>query len=264
MIVEATHDVITRNVRFALELLDPFDGRTVCKGLRVEAKDDEGRPTGKAPIVSRSGRFIWLSHGDPLPASVGLSSGRLPYASYDIPIPADLKEGGLIRVRLRLRRDYSIPKGVTAMRGTLFRKVRQEGQEERRLAIPGAVVQMVWRSIGGWIVPEPALPSQIGVGESITDDAGEFIVFARLRRDGTGQSDYVGHSLADRSGSGVRLSVDTEFPDVRLRVTRFDPAATAWTAKKFSFLKTIEGGCIPLGELLPTRLQLDWNELKPQ
>jgi hypothetical protein len=110
-----------RTVLLAVELVDVVTLQIVSRQVQVTA-------TGLArpPLVSASGRFVWVADGARRPARVQVDPGGLPYDAEDVAapsLPPDLDQvpaaGRLLRVWLRPRRGYAFPDGVTVVRGRL-------------------------------------------------------------------------------------------------------------------------------------------------
>lgn len=261
---------LTRRVQFALELVDPLTGTTVSRGMRVEAKAADGRPTGEEPVVNRSGRFVWLERDQPRRpaiASIAYDPGRLPFAGGEIKLAGGPPADKLVSERLTLSQTYAVPLGVTAIRGRLIRK---NGTDI--LPIAGAAVQIAWAmgQADTWIPPFPKKAADLRNGEAVTDGNGQFLVFARLPRPRTRVSEYLGSPLpGGQAPNDPNIDLDVVLGRVlaRLQITRFDIDEWRSTPAKFEFLAktspndTETPGRIPEGRLLPRELQLDWNEL---
>jgi hypothetical protein len=259
--IEAATDILTRKVQFALELLDPFTGTTVSKGVEVEARTPDGKPTGAPPVVNRSGRFVWLDMGSPPPATIIYETGRLPYGSGEIDLSTGLPADRLVNVMLKPSPAYDVPTGITAVRGWLF---GSDGAVKK--PISGAIVQLAWAidKAPGWIPPAPADASRMRPGEAVTDKNGQFVVFSRFPRPGTPFSAYVGYPPpADPNFNKTLVSIDLAgaLPRARLQVTRLAIRASRKTPADFRFVETLPPGRIPEGRLLTRDVQLDWNEL---
>ena len=120
---------LTRRVHFALELVDPFTGANVYRGIEIEAKAADGRPTGDEPVINRSGRFVWIARDQsrrPAIASIAYRPVRLPFVPGEIDLAGGPPAGKLVSRRLTPTHAYSVPLGVTAIRGRLV------GEERRR------------------------------------------------------------------------------------------------------------------------------------
>ncbi|MCV9961741.1 hypothetical protein OIU34_07475 [Pararhizobium sp. BT-229] len=261
---------LTRRVQFALELVDPFTGGIVYRGMQVEAKAADGRPTGDEPVVNKSGRFVWLERDQPRRpaiASIAYRPGRLPFAKGEITLAGGPPAGKLVSERLTPSHAYNVPLGVTAIRGRLIEK---SGVEAKPIA--GACVQIAWATIRPlrWIPPFPKSGADLRGGEVLTDGDGQFLVFVRLPTPRTRFSEYVGDEQPDGKALGdptVELDVLRGWVRARLQFTRFDTGDQRFTPFKFKFLPEISDedrtrlGRIPEGRLLPRELQLDWNEL---
>ena len=261
---------LTRRVHFALELVDPFTGANIYRGIEIEAKAADGRPTGDEPVVNRSGRFVWIARDQsrrPAIASIAYRPVRLPFVPGEINLAGGPPTGKLVSRRLTPTHAYSVPLGVTAIRGRL---VERNGEEIN--PIPAAAVQIAWamEQPPNWIPAFPTSVTDIAVGEALTDGSGQFLVFARLPKPRTRVSDYIGRQRAGGQAFGdptVDVDVLRGWVRARLQVTRFDIGERRSTSSAFEFLKktspddSARPGRIPEGRLLPRELQLDWNEL---
>jgi hypothetical protein len=255
----AAADPLDRHVLFAVELVDPVTHALVCEGVKVEAAGLAGRP-----IVSRSGRFVWLEEGSAWPDRVSVDTGRLPYERHVAlapPRPPDPAAAGAearrLRVLLRPSVAYPVEDGITAIRGRLFEDASRDAAP-----LPGARVQLAWRDeAGDWF---PAPPAAEGGGEAgadapspseqETNAAGEFLVFLHLRpRVGTEPD------LADGRYLAVRLQVTRgrSIPDVRV------------TPDGFPFLPSGDDpqgtrvGRVREGRVLARDVRLAWSDLVP-
>ena len=82
-------DRLNRKVLFAVELVDPLTRVLTHDGVRVDAAGLRGRP-----IMSHSGRFVWLEEGTAWPGAITIDPGRLPFERHVEPAPprpADLE-----------------------------------------------------------------------------------------------------------------------------------------------------------------------------
>jgi hypothetical protein len=246
-----------RRVLFAVELIDPLTQATVYRGVDVRAPGLDAKP-----IISQSGRFVWLEQGTFWPDTVTVDTGRLPYVPHVAaapPRPADLATAGSearrVRILLRPTTGYTIEEGTTAIRGQLF-----ETAAAGSLPISGARVQLAWRDESGNWSPLPPAPEQIGPGplpsprEQETNAAGEFLVFLNLRPDQTTKPDV------DEDG----------FLAVRLQVTQGRTAPmTRVTPDDFEFVPGVDDpngtrrGRVREGRVLARDVKLAWSELTP-
>jgi hypothetical protein len=250
-------DSLDRQVLFAVELIDPVTQSTVYRGVRVLAAGLEAEP-----IVSHSGRFVWLIAGSAWPEGITVDTGRLPFEPHTAappPRPSDLltatAEQRRLRISLHPTIAYPIEDGVTAVRGALF-----ESSAPGALPIENARVQLAWRDeFGNWS-PLPPTPEPPGPGalpsprEQETTKAGEFVVFVNLRPD-----------------PALAPDIDDEgFLAVRLQVTqgRSTPI-TRVTPDDFPFLPAIDDpngtrlGRVREGRVLTREVRLAWNDLTP-
>jgi hypothetical protein len=252
-----TFDPLDRRVLFAVELIDPLTQAAVYQGVSVKA----GGLTAK-PIVSYSGRFVWLEEGASWPGTITVDTGRLPYLPHVAagpPRPPDIPTAGAearrVRIALRPTVAYPIEEGVTAIRGRVFDTASPSAPPLNR-----ARVQLAWRDDNGNWRPLPPAPETFGPGgppsprEQETDASGEFLVFLNLR-----------------PNAGVDPDIDDQgFLAVRLQVTQGRTAPiTRATPDDFPFLTTIDdtdgtrAGRVREGRVLARHLRLVWDQLIP-
>jgi hypothetical protein len=248
---------LDRYVLFAVELIDPITRALVSRGVSVRVAGLVGKP-----IVSHSGRFVWLEEGTAWPEAITVDTGRLPFVPHIAappPRPPDLAtataEQRRVRISLRPTISYPIEDGFTTIRGALV-----ESPAPTAPPIAGARVQLAWRDLSGNWSPLPPPPEIIGPGqppspkEQETTAAGEFLVFVNLR--------------LDRS---VKPDIDDKgFLAVRLQVTQGRSAPiTRVTPDDFPFLPVnddpngIRRGRICEGRVLARNVRLAWNDLTP-
>jgi len=228
-------DPCDRQALLAVELLDPVSLSRVYRGVDVKATGLDAKP-----IVSRSGRFVWLREGQAWPARITVDPKKLPFAAPDPvhpPRPADFARPTEVEQRvsivLRPTTAYAFEAGVTAVRGWL-----RESLDVGAPPVSGAVVELAWRDLktGDWVAA--AWPAT-------TDVAGQFAVFLRLAPVPPARPDLEG---------GVFLAA-------QLRVTR---AGTAHSTKDdFDFSKEPADPRGRLREGLPLAraVGLGWREL---
>jgi hypothetical protein len=252
-----SHDTLDRRVLLAVELIDPVTRATVYRGVSVRAGGLVARP-----IVSHSGRFVWLEEGTAWPDAITVDTGRLPYAPHVAvapPRPLDLATADSaerrLRISLRPTVAYPIEDGVTAIRGRV-----SETAAAGSPPVVGARVQLAWLDEHGNWSPLPPPPETLGPGEppspieQDTNGAGEFLVFLNLRPDPTLKPDIDDHG----------------FLAVRLQVTqgRSSPI-TRVTADDFPFLPADDDpnetrrGRVREGRVLARGVRLAWNDLTP-
>lgn len=255
---------LTRKARLALELVDPITGLTVSRGMSVEARKANDSPSGIAPVINLSGRFVWTEPRVPLVpeiAQIACDPGKLPYESELIDVadvPGDQK---LIRRWLRPNSAYNLPQGITALRGRLF-----ELENGRRKAIEAAVVQIAWllSTPALWIPPLPASIARLRVGDAMTNKEGDFLAFSWPPEQRVPYSDYVGYPKKGEPGyRGTACMRDSQngLAKVRLQVWRTDTGQRCSTPDDFKFSKNLPEGSIAEGQMPPEDLQLDWNAL---
>lgn len=224
-------DQPNRKVLVALEVFDPLSQTLVSGNLVVLAKGLE------QPLVSWSGRFVWLDEGGAWPTEISVEPVGLPFEKEVVQPPkppANAKpDQRLVRIVLRptAAADFS---DVTAIRGQLAESVAPGA-----LPVVGAAAQLAWFDTvtNAWI---PS-PEQNGV----SDSDGEFAAFLRLQPAMEQEADLKGRLLKIRvqftRGSTTRATPDT-YPFLA------DPKAAG---------RVIEG------QLLGRDLQLGWTDLQP-
>lgn len=102
----------TRDVRFAIELLDAVTLERVSRGVTVTADG-----LLRKPIVNASGLFVWLDEDLAPLQKITIDPDTLPYEKAEINA-ADLKIP-LTTIELKPRPGYPFEAGVTGIRGTL-------------------------------------------------------------------------------------------------------------------------------------------------
>lgn len=252
----ASPDILIRNVLFAVELLDPISQELVWRDVEVRAAGVTG-----APIVNRSGRFVWLEERDAWPQLITVTPKGVPFAPHiaavpDQPAPGqDIRPSDrLARITLRPTPAYAFDQGVTAVRGRLT-----ESDAKDSPPIVGARVQLAWfdQKNNQWIPRPPAaekvdendrdLPSP---AEVETDGHGQFAAFLRL---------------APLKGTDPDLKQGLLAVRLQLTRGRRQPVTRA-TRTDFDFLESANPdnkGRVREGELLNRDLRLAWNKLDP-
>ena len=235
-----TPDVLDRRVLFALEVIDPVTQAFVSNGITVTAVNLQAKP-----IISRSGRFVWLVDQDAWPGDVSVDPGRLPYApetQAGPPRPPDILAASatqrLMRIVLRPTSAYPFDTGPTVVRGTL-----KERLDYPAPVVSDAIVQLAWHdALAGTWSPGPPLP---GEAWPRTGANGDFAALLQLRAQPPADPDL------DRG----RLKA-------RVQITRF--GVTRVTPDDYRFLTdAADAGRVPEGRVLPRDVTLGWNELTP-
>jgi hypothetical protein len=234
-------DVLDRRVLFAVELIDPITHAIVSQGVTVTAPDMQAKP-----IVSRSGRFVWLVEHDAWPTTITVEPGFTAYAPHTQPAPprptdilAVSPAQRLARIVLRPTAAYPFETGATVVRGTL----RERVDILNAPVVPEAIVQLAWLDTlsGDWTPDRP----QAGQVWPTTGPNGEFAALLQLNAPPPADPD-----------------LDRGLLKVRVQVTR-GPATRA-TPDTFPFLPSAaDAGRVPEGRLLPSDVTLGWNELTP-
>lgn len=224
-------DQPNRKVLVALEVFDPISQTLISKGLIVLA-------TGQGnPIVSWSGRFVWLDQGGAWPPQISVEPLGLPFEKEVVSPPQPpanaTPEQRLVRIVLRptAAADFS---DVTAIRGQLA-----ESSAVSALPVVGAAAQLAWFDTvtNAW-VPSPER-------DGVSNDAGEFAAFLRLQPTMEQEADLKGRLLK-----------------IRVQFTRGN--TTRATPDNYPFLADPNAaGRVTEGQLLARDLQLGWTDLQP-
>jgi hypothetical protein len=232
-------DVLDRHVLFAVELVDPVTQSITWRGLTVTADGIQAKP-----IISRSGRFVWLIEKDAWPGVITVDPGRTPFTRQTQPAPprpADLLTATpaerLVRIALGPTPAYPFDTGATVVRGGLKERVDIPNAP----AVAAAVVQLAWHDAftNVWR-PGPPLP---GEAWPQTDANGEFAALVRL----------IAQPAQDPDLSKGLLRA-------RVQVTR--GLETRATPDNFPFLpNAADAGRVPEGQLLSQDLTLGWMQL---
>jgi hypothetical protein len=224
-----------RDVAVALELLDPVTGLVVSHGVAPKLADRSSKP-----IVSASGRFVWIGDAEQWPPSVDVEIRRAPYlpiVDHDLTAkrpptwPVVKPHERLIQLTLTPTPDYQFSDGVTALQGWLF-------ENDPPVPIADAEVWFEWaaRGTGAWQPMAADLRRR-------TDAAGRFSLFTRIPKTPLTRPDVVGGLVKIRVG--VKRDMLTKFSD-----------------DSFQFLPSpAAAGRIPDGVPLPDCVALDWGVL---
>jgi hypothetical protein len=235
----ASPDVLDRRVLFAVELVDPITQAFMSRGLSVTAAGIGGRP-----IVSWSGRFVWLVEQDHWPGTIAVDPGATPYEAHSQagpPRPADIlnttPDARLVRIVLRPTAAYPFDTGATIVRGTLKERVDVPGAD----VVSGALVQLAWHDAlaNTW---QPGAP-QAGQVWPQTDSNGSFAALLQLNAPPPADPDITLGLLK-----------------ARVQVTR--GSETRATPDAFPFLPdAANAGRVPEGRLLTSDVTLGWEQL---
>jgi hypothetical protein len=232
-------DHLHRKVLVAVEVVDPIAQTFVSRGLIVKARGLTGQP-----VVSWSGRFVWLEENDVWPEAISIQPVRLPFEKQEVtpPRPPNFPNATAAerRVRIVLRPTPAYPfDGLTAVRGGL-----RESLDPASPVVPDVLVQLKWRDLdsNSWL---PTAPSQI---DSRTNADGQFAAVLRLNQAGSQEPDIVHGALK-----------------VRLEFTRGDfMLERRATPDDFPFVSDPnQTGRVPEGRLLSRDLRLGWADLLP-
>ena len=225
-------DALNRKVLLALEVFDPLSQQLISDGLNVAAA---GLGT---PIVSLSGRFVWLDEGGAWPGQISVDPVSLPYLPVTVlppapPDPANVTaEQRRVRVVLQPTAAADFPEGVTAVRGQLF-----ETATAASAPVTDATAQLAWHDSHA-NVWNPSMELA-----SATSANGQFVVFMRLQPTALQEPDLKGRLLK-----------------VRVQFTR--GSTTRATPDNYPFLADPSAaGYVIDGELLARDVKLGWAEL---
>ncbi len=169
-----------RKVLLAVELWDPVALARVYQGVRVQAAGLTG-----SPLISLSGRFVWLMEGTSWPNSITVNPSGPLFVPQTVPAlarPADLENAPasarLQQIILQLSAAYPLDDGLTSLRGRLLADVKPGSAP-----VADARVQLAWydKYDNVWV---PA-PPVAGAGaqpnnDPLTDANGGFVVFMRV------------------------------------------------------------------------------------
>ena len=227
---------LSRKVLLSVEVVDAVTQIIVSRGVTVKAKGVESEP-----ILSRSGRFVWLDRGEAWPAEISAVPFNLPYAPSTVAprppqnFPNPRPEDRLVRIVLRPTAAYEFVDGVAVVRGQLC-----ERSDAASDPVTDAGVQLAWRDTheDKWVPAPPATAV-----DPTTDERGEFAAYLRVAP--------VGFETPDIAGGLLKA---------RLQFTR--AGATRVTPEEFPFLAdAAHKGRIPEGSLLERDLRLGWADL---
>lgn len=234
----APPDVLTRQVLFAVELIDPITQSLVWRDVKVTADGITNKP-----VINRSGRFVWLLEGNAWPGSITFEPRSTPFEPHTQPAkprPADLLKAKanerLMSIVLRPTAAYPFDTGATVVRGRLV----EDANADPPAVVPDATVHLMWQDAlsGTWFPPPPATPPKTG-------PKGEFAAVLQLQPPPLTDPD-IDHGLVK----------------VQVRVTR--GAQTLRTPDTFPFLPNpADAGRVPEGRLLPGDVTLGWSQLVP-
>ncbi|MDM0076886.1 hypothetical protein QTH90_20930 [Variovorax sp. J2P1-59] len=225
-----------RRALLAVELIDAVGGQLVSRGVGVRAN-----VLRRAPIVSRSGRFVWLREEDRWPTQIDVDVGRLPYekTSRSVKRPADIDKPTpaerVVTIVLQPTQAYDFPDGVTALRGCVL-----DGNGTQASPVQGARVSLLssTKDFGDAVMPRPV---------SITaEDGGFFFFLPGVARD-----------LERPLSNGY----PPRFLPVVLQVEH--AGQTRVTGAKFRFLEGAPPGCIREGMPLRATVALKWWVMEP-
>jgi hypothetical protein len=258
-------DTPNRKVLVAVELLDPVSLDLVHRGVAVSAQG-----LNNSPVISGSGRFVWLEEGTSWPTLITVTPlGGAPYASQVAappPRPADLEKAlpdvRLTRITLRPIASYPFDDGLTVIRGRLFQNDQQNAPP-----VVGARVQLAWHDAqsDAWAPPPPQpenvvdnAPTTPSPTQVETDANGAFVVFLRLNPP----------KNADPDLANGLLSVRLQFTQGRAQPVTYAtlptfPFMTGATAPVAAApANTIPTGRVPEGHLLDHEVIVNMTQLQ--
>jgi hypothetical protein len=241
-------DSKSREVLFAIEVLDPVALTTLSRGIEVRPLDAAGRPIEGRASLSYSGRFVWLKkRGNERPKSIEVRPGKLPFETAQVEVAAKVEpvaiKDRLITVPMRPTFAYPFAEGVTMVRGRIW-----EDDAGRSQGVAGARVQLAFYEVatGTWW-PTADLPWRLG--EAQTDASGAFAVFLR--------QPFPKNTAADVRAGLVKVRLQVERPGNGVVMTR--KADTWLDAAAYGTADQDTRERIPLGRPYPHDLNLKWT-----
>jgi hypothetical protein len=153
----------TREVMFALELLDAVTLERVVGGVKVEAIGLTG-----GPILNHGGLLVWLKEPAANFQKVVIDPLSRPFERTEI--PAAQLQVPLHSVELKPLSNYPFAPGVTAIRGSLYETRVPLGQAP--VPIPGATIRLEWLDGSNNYQP--------GTANAVTNEAGDFVSILRF------------------------------------------------------------------------------------
>jgi hypothetical protein len=200
----------TRNVMFALEVLDAVTLERVTRGLKVKAEGLKGEP-----IVNHGGIFVWLRETTGALTKLVIDPRTLPYKGVEIPA-AQVQQPHHV-VELQPLASYPFAPGVTAIRGSLFETAPPPGVAP--VPIKAATVRLRWLDEDGVTWRDD--PRRI-----LTDDWGDFAAMLRLAANQIPQLDAAGRLTlrlyAKRAGGNEK------FEEFQLQEGRVTDRTSFW------------------------------------
>ena len=238
---EHLRERLNRRVLIAVELFDPVAQSLVSRNVIIRVRGIDGDP-----IVSWSGRFVWLEQGDKWPTEISIEPVNLPFTKQIVQpprppnFPIATASERLVRIVLQPTPAYPFD-GVTAMRGCLTDRL-----DAGSPPLANVRVQLAWFDLtsASWVPAPPALPV-----DPTTDQHGDFAAFLRLIPRRPAEPDIVNGFVR------VRLQLTTTGAPPEMRATPDDHA--------FLPPERAPRGRVPEGRMLPVDLRLGWSELRP-
>jgi hypothetical protein len=214
----------TRDVLFAVELLDAVTLERVGGDIKVIAEGLQGKP-----IVNKSGLFVWLQEDYEQLEKLVIKPGRLPYESVE-KAKAEVQKP-LTSIELLPRPDYPFPAGITGLLGTLIEARRPDPHDRKPVA--NAEVHLQWLDDLGHL--------QDALRITHTNENGDFVTFIRFLPDQVPQLD-------DKGALTVHLRV------------RRDPDERGSAGLKLPAGHIADPSTFPQGDQV---LIFAWDELQP-
>jgi|GEM_PF-5053111 len=237
-------DRLDRRVLYAVELWDGVTQLHVDRGVSVVAKGLRGKP-----IMSLTGRFVWLTEGKAWPARIAvLPHPGTPYVAMPdvpaLPEPVDIEHAPaserLHAITLQPGAAYPLPTGVTAMRGRLRTTAGPDGQP-----VAGALVTIEWR-VAATDEYRMATPGRAPV----TDAHGAFAAYVAHER----PIDPKRFTSDGRINVRLRFVVDG---DTYVTPDHFDFHGRSGPYAEFDFVNAVVDG-----HVLPRELDLSLDRLE--
>lgn len=203
---------LTREVRLAVEVLDPVTCERIRDGLNVQVRGMLGKP-----ILNASGMFVWTREPGREPIEVQIDPGDLPFAGRTQPAPA--APSNFLSVTLSPTTAYAFSTGIPGIRCRLV----ELRLDDPARPVVGATVWLQW--IDDSSGTETWVDSPV---RAATDGNGEFAVIARLGSSQAPLADAQGNlrvRVAAIRGGATRRSPERSIPPGRVADMR---VAFAW------------------------------------
>lgn len=174
-----------RRVRLAVEVVDAVTGLPIREGIGVTVKE-----TPTAPVVTASGRYVWLVEPGVAPTEVSIDPRRLPFVKQTravppptLPPPPRQPQASVLRVELAPTAAYPFEPGTSGVRSTFV--------EDDAVFPPLPLAEReVWLQWSDDTQPAPAWTDSPIRGS--TSAAGDFAVIVRLASHQVARTDAQG------------------------------------------------------------------------